>query len=537
MAKQVTFGSESRAKLVEGVDILANAVKVTLGPKGRNVVIERGYGAPHVTKDGVTVAREIELEDKLQNMGAQMVKEVASRTADKAGDGTTTATVLAQSIVKEGIKLVTTGHDPMDIKRGIDKAVTAAVDALTTLSKPCTTTKEITQVGSISANSDETIGRLIADAMERVGQNGIITVEDGKGLNDELEVVEGMQFDRGYLRPYFINNAEKQKVSLENPFILLTDKKISNIRELLPVLEAVTKSGKPLFIVAEDVEGEALATLVVNNMRGILKVAAVKAPGFGDSRKAMLEDIAVLTGATVISDDIGISLDGVTIEHLGMAGRIEADKENTILIDGAGERAVIEDRIASIRTQIEEATYSYDKTKLGERLAKLDGGVAVLRVGAATETEMKEKKDRIDDALHATRAAVEDGIVAGGGVALVRAIETVKQLKGATADQDAGIKLIIRAMEEPLRQIVANAGASADVVIAKVAEGTGSFGYNAATGEYGDLVEMGVIDPTKVTKTALINAASVASLLLTTDCSIHIIPKDDGGQMQMPMGY
>jgi chaperonin GroEL len=537
MAKQVTFGSESRAKLVEGVDILANAVKVTLGPKGRNVVIEKGYGAPHVTKDGVTVAREIELEDKLQNMGAQMVKEVASRTADKAGDGTTTATVLAQSIVKEGIKLVTTGHDPMDIKRGIDKAVTAAVDALTVLSKPCTTTKEITQVGSISANSDETIGRLIADAMERVGQNGIITVEDGKGLNDELDVVEGMQFDRGYLSPYFINNAEKQKVSLENPFILLTDKKISNIRELLPVLEAVTKSGKPLFIVAEDVEGEALATLVVNNMRGILKVAAVKAPGFGDSRKAMLEDIAVLTGATVISDDVGISLDVVTIEHLGMAGRIEADKENTILIDGAGDRAVIEDRITSIRTQIAEADYSYDKAKLGERLAKLDGGVAVLRVGAATETEMKEKKDRIDDALHATRAAVEDGIVAGGGVALVRAIETVKQLKGATADQDAGIKLIVRAMEEPLRQIVTNAGASADVVIAKVAEGTGSFGYNAATGEYGDLVEMGVIDPTKVTKTALINAASVAGLLLTTDCSIHIIPKDDGGQMQMPMGY
>jgi chaperonin GroEL len=534
MAKQVTFGSDSRQKLVEGVNILANAVKVTLGPKGRNVVIEKSFGAPHVTKDGVTVAKEIELEDKLQNMGAQMVKEVASKTADKAGDGTTTATVLAQSIIKEGIKLVTSGHDPMELKRGIDKAVSAAVDALDGLKKPTTTTKEIAQVGSLSANSDETIGQLLADAMERVGRDGIITVEDGKGLKDELEVVEGMQFDRGYLSPYFINNPDKQKASLEDPFILITDKKITNIRDLLPVLESVAKSGKPLFIIAEDVEGEALATLVINTMRGILKTVAVKAPGFGDRRKEMLQDIAVLTGGTVVSDDVGIQLEKATIEHLGRAARVEVDKDTTIIIDGAGNNVDINNRVASIRTQIEQATSDYDKEKLSERVAKLAGGVAVIKVGAATETEMKEKKDRIDDALHATRAAVEDGIVAGGGVALIRAKQLITGLTGNTVDQDAGIKIVLRAMEEPLRTIVNNAGASADVVVNNVSEGLDNYGYNAATGEYGDLVEMGVIDPTKVTKTALINAASVAGLLLTTDCAIYTLPKEDKQGNSMP---
>jgi chaperonin GroEL len=534
MAKQVTFGSDSRQKLVEGVNILANAVKVTLGPKGRNVVIEKSFGAPHVTKDGVTVAKEIELEDKLQNMGAQMVKEVASKTADKAGDGTTTATVLAQSIIKEGIKLVTSGHDPMELKRGIDKAVIAAVDALDGLKKPTTTTKEIAQVGSLSANSDETIGQLLADAMERVGRDGIITVEDGKGLKDELEVVEGMQFDRGYLSPYFINNPDKQKASLEDPFILITDKKVTNIRDLLPVLESVAKSGKPLFIIAEDVEGEALATLVINTMRGILKTVAVKAPGFGDRRKEMLQDIAVLTGGTVVSDDVGIQLEKATIEHLGRAARVEVDKDTTIIIDGAGNNVDINNRVASIRTQIEQATSDYDKEKLSERVAKLAGGVAVIKVGAATETEMKEKKDRIDDALHATRAAVEDGIVAGGGVALIRAKQLITGLTGNTIDQDAGIKIVLRAMEEPLRTIVNNAGASADVVVNNVSEGLDNYGYNAATGEYGDLVEMGVIDPTKVTKTALINAASVAGLLLTTDCAIYTLPKEDKQGNSMP---
>lgn len=534
MAKQVTFGTDSRQKLVEGVNILANAVKVTLGPKGRNVVIEKSFGAPHVTKDGVTVAKEIELEDKLQNMGAQMVKEVASKTADKAGDGTTTATVLAQSIIKEGIKLVTSGHDPMELKRGIDKAVTAAVESLDSLKKPTTTTKEIAQVGSLSANSDETIGQLLADAMERVGRDGIITVEDGKGLKDELEVVEGMQFDRGYLSPYFITNPDKQKASLEDPFILITDKKVTNIRDLLPVLEGVAKSGKPLFIIAEDVEGEALATLVINNMRGILKTVAVKAPGFGDRRKAMLEDIAVLTGATVVSEEVGIQLEKASVEHLGRAGRVEVDKDNTIIIDGSGKTDKINDRVQAIRAQIESATSDYDKEKLSERVAKLAGGVAVIKVGAATETEMKEKKDRIDDALHATRAAVEDGIVPGGGVALIRAREAIKDLKGNTPDQNAGIQIVRRAMEEPLRTIVSNAGDSADVVVNKIEEGAGNYGYNAATGEYGDLVEMGVIDPTKVTKTALINAASVAGLLLTTDCAIYTLPKEEKGGMHTP---
>jgi chaperonin GroEL len=526
-AKQVTFGDQSRSKLVEGVNILANAVKVTLGPKGRNVVIQKSFGSPIITKDGVTVAKEIELEDKLQNMGAQMVKEVASKTADKAGDGTTTATVLAQSIVREGMKFVTAGMNPMDLKRGIDKAVTVAVEELSKISKPCSDNKEITQVASISANSDESIGNIIAKAMERVGKDGVITVEDGKGLQDELEVVEGMQFDRGYLSPYFINNAEKQQAVLEDPYILLTDKKVSNIRDLLPILEAIAKSGKPLLIIAEDVDGEALATLVVNNMRGILKTVAVKAPGFGDRRKAMLEDIAILTNGTVICDDLGYTLEKATLEQLGKASRVEIDKENTTIIGGVGSKENIETRIKSIQQQIELATSDYDKEKLQERAAKLSGGVAVIKVGAATETEMKEKKDRIDDALHATRAAVEDGIVAGGGVALIRALQSIKNLKGANPDQDAGVKIVLRAMEEPIRQIATNSGDSADVVVAKVAEGSGNFGYNAATHQYGDMLEMGVIDPTKVTKTALINAASIAGLLLTTDCTINEVVKDE----------
>jgi chaperonin GroEL len=534
MAKQVTFGADSRNKLVEGVNILANAVKVTLGPKGRNVVIEKNFGSPVVTKDGVTVAKEIELEDKLQNMGAQMVKEVASKTADKAGDGTTTATVLAQSIVKEGVKYVTAGMNPMDLKRGIDKAVHAAIIELEKISKPCDTSKEITQVASISANSDESIGTIISNAMERVGKDGVITVEDGKGLQNELEVVEGMQFDRGYLSPYFINNPDRQEASLDEPFILITDKKITNIRDLLPVLEGVAKSGKPLLIIAEDVEGEALATLVVNTMRGILRTVAVKAPGFGDRRKSMLEDIAVLTSGTVVSEEVGIQLEKATLEHLGRATRVEISKDNTIIIGGAGSTESIQNRVKSIRVQIEEATSDYDKEKLQERVAKLAGGVAVIKVGAATETEMKEKKDRIDDALHATRAAVEEGIVAGGGVALVRAKQAISKLRGANPDQDAGIRIILRAMEEPLRTIVSNAGDSADVVLNKVAEGQGNFGYNASNGGYGDMVDMGVIDPTKVTKTALVNAASVAGLLLTTDCSIYTIPEKDKAGAGMP---
>lgn len=526
-AKHVVFGDQGRNKLVEGVDILANAVKVTLGPKGRNVVIEKSFGAPHVTKDGVTVAKEIELEDKLQNMGAQMVREVASKTADNAGDGTTTATVLAQSIVKEGMKYVVSGHNPMDLKRGIDQAVTAAIAELDRISKPCNTTKEIAQVGSISANSDQSIGQIIANAMERVGKEGVITVEDGKGLQDELAVVEGMQFDRGYLSPYFITNQDKQTVELENPFVLLFDKKIANIRDLLPVLEAVAKAGKPLFIIAEDVEGEALATLVVNNMRGIIKSCAVKAPGFGDRRKAMLEDIAILTGGTVIAEEVGLSLDKATIEHLGMAARVEVNKDNTIIIDGAGAKVSIEARVKQIRAQIEEATSDYDKEKLQERVAKLAGGVAVIRVGAATEVEMKEKKDRIDDALHATRAAVEEGIVAGGGTALIRAAQRISNIKGANPDQQAGINIVLRAMEEPARCIAYNAGSSADVVVDGIKARHDNSGYNAATGEYGDLVEQGVIDPTKVTKTALVNAASIAGLILTTDCNIVQVAQKD----------
>ncbi|MFZ4119840.1 MAG: chaperonin GroEL [Polynucleobacter sp.] len=534
-AKDVVFGDNARTKMVEGVNILANAVKVTLGPKGRNVVIERSFGGPTITKDGVSVAKEIELKDKLQNMGAQMVKEVASKTADIAGDGTTTATVLAQSIVREGMKYVVSGHNPMDLKRGIDKAVTAALEELKKISKPCTTTKEIAQVGSISANSDVSIGQRIAEAMEKVGKEGVITVEDGKSLEDELEVVEGMQFDRGYLSPYFINQPEKQVAVLESPYILLFDKKISNIRDLLPVLEQVAKSGRPLMIVAEDVEGEALATLVVNNIRGIIKTCAVKAPGFGDRRKAMLEDIAILTGGQVIAEEIGLTLEKTTLEHLGQAKRVEIGKENTILIDGAGDAKAIEARVKNIRVQIEEATSDYDREKLQERVAKLAGGVAVIRVGAATEVEMKEKKARVDDALHATRAAVEEGIVPGGGVALIRAKQGIMGLKGDNADQDAGISIVLRAMEEPLRIIVSNAGDEASVVVNAVMASKGNNGYNAATSEYGDLVAQGVIDPTKVTKTALVNAASVAALLLTTDCAICESAKDDsaGGMPDM----
>jgi chaperonin GroEL len=535
-AKQVVFGDVGRNKLVEGVNVLADAVKVTLGPKGRNVVIERSFGSPHVTKDGVTVAKEIELEDKLANLGAQLLKEVASKTASNAGDGTTTATVLAQSIVKEGMKFVVSGHNPMDLKRGIDQAVTAAVAELTKISKPCNTTKEIAQVGSISANSDADIGNIIAEAMERVGKEGVITVEDGKGLQNELDVVEGMQFDRGYLSPYFINTTDKQVCELDNPFILLVDKKISNIRDLLPVLEAVAKAGKPLLIISEDVEGEALATLVVNTMRGIIKACAVKAPGFGDRRKAMLEDIAILVKGTVIAEEIGLTLEKTTADHLGMAGRVEVSKENTIIIDGAGDKSAIDARVKTIRTQIEEATSDYDKEKLQERVAKLAGGVAVIRVGAATETEMKEKKDRIDDALHATRAAVEDGIVAGGGVALIRAKQAISGLQGANADQQAGISIVLRALEEPARCIAFNAGDPADVIINEIASKTGNYGYNAATGTYGDMVEQGVIDPTKVAKTALVNAASIAGLILTTDCSIAQIPAKEGAAPQMPMG-
>ena len=534
-AKDVMFGNDSRQKMVEGVNILANAVKVTLGPKGRNVVIERSFGGPAITKDGVTVAREIELKDKLQNMGAQMVKEVASKTATDAGDGTTTATVLAQAIVKEGMKYVTSGHNPMDLKRGIDKATIAAVDALSAISKPCDTSEEIAQVGTISANSDASIGKMIADAMARVGKEGVITVESGKSLQDELEVVEGMQFDRGYLSPYFITNQEKQTVELDNPFVLLFDKKISNIRDMIPILEAVNKAGKPLLIVAEDVEGEALATLVVNSMRGIVKTCAIKAPGFGDRRSAMLEDLAILTGGTVVAEALGLTLDKVTIENLGMAGRVEISKENTIIIDGAGDADAIENRVKAIRAQLEEATSEYDKEKLQERVAKLAGGVAVLRIGAATEVEMKEKKDRIDDALHATKAAVEDGIVPGGGVALVRARQAILGLKGDNPDQQAGINIVLRAMEEPLRCIVSNAGESADVVLNAVATGIGNYGYNAATEQYGDMLAQGVIDPTKVAKTALVNAASVAGLLLTTDCAIYDLPKDPSNpQPNMP---
>ncbi|RJG04056.1 chaperonin GroEL [Noviherbaspirillum sedimenti] len=524
-AKDVVFGDSARHKMVEGVNILANAVKVTLGPKGRNVVLERSFGAPTVTKDGVSVAKEIELKDKLMNMGAQMVKEVASKTSDNAGDGTTTATVLAQAIVREGMKYVAAGMNPMDLKRGIDKAVAAVVAELKNISKPCTTTKEIAQVGSISANSDSSIGERIAEAMEKVGKEGVITVEDGKSLNDELDIVEGMQFDRGYLSPYFINNPEKQTVLLENPFILLFDKKISNIRDLLPVLEQVAKAGRPLLIIAEDIEGEALATLVVNNIRGILKTCAVKAPGFGDRRKAMLEDIAILTGGQVIAEEVGLTLEKVTLNDLGQAKRIEIGKENTTVIDGAGQAANIEARVKQIRAQIEEATSDYDREKLQERVAKLAGGVAVIKVGAATEVEMKEKKARVEDALHATRAAVEEGIVPGGGVALLRARNSVT-VKGDNPDQEAGIKIVLRAIEEPLRMIVTNAGEEASVVVNRVLEGSGNFGYNAANGTYGDMVEMGVLDPAKVTRSALQNAASIAGLMLTTDCMVAEMVED-----------
>ncbi len=525
-AKEIIFSDVARSKLVEGVNILANAVKVTLGPKGRNVVLERSFGSPVVTKDGVSVAKEIELPDRVQNIGAQLVKEVASRTSDAAGDGTTTATVLAQAIVREGQKYVAAGLNPLDLKRGIDRAVIAAIAELKKISKLTTTSKEIAQVATISANGEESIGQRIAEAIDRVGKEGVITVEDGKSLDDELDVVEGLQFDRGYLSPYFINDQDKQAAVLDNPFVLLHDKKVSNIRDLLPILEQVAKAGRPLLIIAEDVEGEALATLVVNNIRGILKTVAVKAPGFGDRRKALLEDIAILTGGQVIAEETGLSLEKATLAELGQAKRIEVGKENTTVIDGAGDSKNIEARVKQIRTQIEEATSDYDREKLQERVAKLAGGVAVIKVGGATEIEVKEKKDRVDDALHATRAAVEEGIVPGGGVALIRVKQAISGLKGVNADQDAGIKIVLRALEEPLRQIVTNAGEEASVVVAKVAEGTGNFGYNAQTGEYGDLVESGVLDPTKVTRTALQNAASVAGLLLTTDATVHEAPKD-----------
>ncbi len=532
-AKQVLFGDDARSKMVRGINVLANAVKVTLGPKGRNVVLDRAFGAPTVTKDGVSVAKEIELKDKFENMGACMVREVASKTSDNAGDGTTTATVLAQAIVDEGMKFVAAGMNPMDLKRGIDKAVAAAIEELRKISKPTTTNKEIAQVGAISANSDAEIGDIISEAMDKVGKEGVITVEDGKSLKNELEVVEGMQFDRGYLSPYFINQPEKQAAVLDNPFILLHDKKISNIRELLPVLEQVAKAARPLVIIAEDIDGEALATLVVNSIRGILKVVAVKAPGFGDRRAAMLEDIAVLTGGTVISTNVGLTLDKATLEQLGTAKKVEVTKENTTIIDGAGQAEAIENRVRNIRTQIEAATSDYDREKLQERVAKLAGGVALIKVGAATEVEMKEKKARVEDALHATRAAVEEGIVAGGGVALIRAKQAIRDIKGDNDEQNAGIRIVLRAKEEPLRQIVANAGDEPSVVVNTVAQGEGNFGYNAQTGEYGDLVEMGVLDPTKVTRTALQNAASVASLILTTDCMVADIPQDD---KPMPAG-
>ena len=532
--KEVYFSSAARNRMLDGIDILANAVKVTLGPKGRNVVLDKAFGAPTVTKDGVSVAKEIELVDKFENMGAQMVKEVASQTSDAAGDGTTTATVLAQIIVREGVKSVAAGMNPMDLKRGIDKAVIAATEALASISKPCNDSKEVAQVGTISANSDESIGKIIAEAMETVGKEGVITVEEGKSMENELEVVEGMQFDRGYLSPYFINNQDNMAAELEDPYILLFDKKISNIRDLLPALEAVAKSGKPILIIAEDIDGEALATLVINSLRGIIKACAVKAPGFGDRRKEMLQDIAVLTGGTVISEDVGLSLEKVTLEDMGTVKRVTVDKDNTIIIDGSGSKSDIGARVDQIRTQIEKATSDYDKEKLQERVAKLAGGVAVIKIGAATEVEMKEKKDRVDDALHATRAAVEEGIVPGGGVALIRAIDAIDKVKGDNPDQDVGIAIARRAMEEPLRQIVANAGDEPSVVVAKVREGKGNFGYNAANGEYGDMIAMGILDPTKVTRYALQNAASVAGLMITTEAMIADKPQPEsaaGGGM------
>ena len=535
-AKDVKFGDTARARMIAGVNILADAVKVTLGPKGRNVVIDKSFGAPLITKDGVTVAKEIELKDKFENMGAQLVKEVASKTADVAGDGTTTATVLAQSILNEGLKAVAAGMNPMDLKRGIDKATNAAVEAIKAVAVPCKDTKAIAQVGSISANSDTRIGDLIAQAMEKVGKEGVITVEEGSGFDDTLDVVEGMQFDRGYVSPYFINKQDSMTAELDSPYILLVDKKISNIRDMIPVLEGVAKSGKPLLLIAEDVEGEALATLVVNSMRGIVKVCAVKAPGFGDRRKAMLQDIAVLTGATVISEEISLSLEGASLQDLGTAKKVVVSKENTTVIDGAGNKAEIEARVAQIRTQIEDATSDYDKEKLQERVAKLAGGVAVIKIGAATEIEMKEKKDRVDDALHATRAAVEAGVVAGGGTALVRAIAALDGLKGDNADQMAGINILRRAMESPLRQFVTNAGAEASVVVNEVKNGKGNYGYNAANGEYGDMIALGILDPAKVTFTALQNASSVAGLMLTTEAMITDAPEDKGAPAMPDMG-
>ncbi len=530
-AKEVKFGNDARIKMLEGVNVLANAVKVTLGPKGRNVVLDKSFGAPTITKDGVSVAKEIELEDKFQNMGAQMVKEVASQANDAAGDGTTNATLLAQSIVNERLNALAAGMNPLDLNRGIDKAVVAAVEELKKLSVPCADTKAIAQVGTISANSDENVGKLIAEAMEKVGRDGVITVEDGQGLHDELDVVEGMQFDRGYLSPYFVNKQDTASVELDDPFILLVDKKISNIREMLSVLEGVAKAGKPLVIIAEDVEGEALATLVVNTMRGIVKVAAVKAPGFGDRRKAMLQDIAILTAGTVISEEIGMELEKATLEELGRAKRVVITKENTTIIDGVGEAETIEARIAQIRQQIEESSSDYDKEKLQERVAKLAGGVAVIKVGATTEVEMKEKKARVEDALHATRAAVEEGVVAGGGVALVRVASKLTELQGDNEDQTVGIRVALRAMESPLRQIVENAGEEPSVVANRVREGNGNFGYNAATEAYGDMLEMGILDPTKVTRSALQFAASVAGLMITTECMITDAPKKDAPAM------
>ena len=533
-AKDVFFGDKARAGMLEGVNILADAVKATLGPKGRNVILEKSFGAPTVTKDGVSVAKEIELKDRFENMGAQMVKEVASQASDAAGDGTTTATVLAQAIVNEGLKAVAAGMNPMDLKRGIDKAVTAAVDAVSGMSTPCEDSKAIAQVGTISANSDASVGEIIAEAMDKVGKEGVITVEEGSGLENELDVVEGMQFDRGYLSPYFINNQDNMSAEVEDPFILLVDKKISNIRELLPVLEQVAKASRPLVIVAEDVEGEALATLVVNNMRGIVKVAACKAPGFGDRRKAMLQDIAVLTGGTVISEEVGLDLESAALEHLGNAKRITMDKDNTTIVDGSGDVEAIKGRVSEIRVQIENTSSDYDREKLQERVAKLAGGVAVIKVGAATEIEMKEKKARVEDALHSTRAAVEEGVVAGGGVALVRAISEITGLEGDNEDQNIGIAAAMRAMEGPLRHIVDNAGDEASVVLDKVRQGEGNFGYNAASGEYGDMIEMGILDPAKVTRTALQAAGSVAGLMITTEVMIAEAPKDDAPAPAMP---
>ncbi|MEQ9002111.1 MAG: chaperonin GroEL [Pseudomonadales bacterium] len=533
-AKDVRFGDDARSRMLEGVNILAHAVKVTLGPRGRNVVLEKSFGAPTVTKDGVSVAKEIELEDKFENMGAQMVKEVASKTSDEAGDGTTTATVLAQAILTEGLKSVAAGMNPMDLKRGIDKAVTAAVKEIEKMATPCEDSKAIAQVGTISANSDESVGRIIAEAMEKVGKEGVITVEEGQGLENDLEVVEGMQFDRGYLSPYFINNQESMAAELEDPYILLVDKKISNIREMLPILEAVAKAGRPLMVIAEDIEGEALATLVVNNMRGIVKVSAAKAPGFGDRRKAMLQDIAILTGGTVISEEVGLTLEGASLDDLGTAKRVASTKENTTIVDGAGQKADIEGRIKQIRQEIEDTSSDYDREKLPERLAKLAGGVAVIKVGASTEIEMKEKKARVEDALHSTRAAVEEGVVPGGGVALVRALKAIEGLKGDNEDQNVGIGIAQRAMSAPLRQIAANAGVEGAVVLDKVNQLKGNEGYNAATGEYGDMIKFGILDPAKVTRTALQAAASVAGLMITTEAMIAEIPEDKPAGGGMP---